>query len=712
MAGRPGTGRQVMQAGRASSVATGGLVPALDECQAAARRGFSIASDSLKESSQAIREVSKSLSGCLKRINKSRVHTPGVVEQLRDQLSNAMRELEQLRRTTESDLRDRRERLDRFSVTLFGRTMSGKSTLMEILTQGDGQSIGTGAQRATRDVRSYAWNGLEVTDVPGVAAFEGAEDEEIAFQAAAQADLVLFLITDDAPQPAEAECLARVRLLGKPVLGICNVKVAIDDPEDLSLFLRSSDRSFDRNRLVPLLRQFNAFADHYTPGRHVFFIFTHLRSRFLADRPGFTGYRDRLLRASRFRALESRIIQEITGRGAFLRIKSFIDGIAAPMMELTDALLDFSARNSASGRVLIGKSRQLQTWAEQFLTEGRERIDSLVDCERGALREEIPAFAEDHYDDPKAGEAWGELVESRDIQKKAQKLQQDLHTECKEVLSEIARELDSELVFVEGFASDRRIPTESVLDTKRAWTWGITSIAGGLGIAAIVFASGPLGWAAAAVGVVGYLLSFLFDDREVKARRARRKLSQRLSSNIEKTGDRLREKMYGWFQQDLLAKQGQVLLGDLKAVTSGVFELADAQRQLAWALTERGKLANALLVDEAISHLGAESAVPNVQDIARIPGLATMFLIDPGITFPEDIRASLERLLGEKVWFVVNTGNRLSILAQAIGQDCDRQRISIEERIRVAHVALDDVGPVARARVRLAQQLTGLHVMR
>ena len=35
----------------------------------------------------------------------------------------------------------------------------------------------------------------------------------------------------------EAECLARVRRLGKPILGICNVKAALNDEDDVRLFL-------------------------------------------------------------------------------------------------------------------------------------------------------------------------------------------------------------------------------------------------------------------------------------------------------------------------------------------------------------------------------------------------------------------------------------------------------------------------------------------
>ena len=82
-------------------------------------------------------------------------------------------EHERLRREVER----KAKKLDTFNLTLFGRTMSGKSTLMEILTKGDGKSIGIGAQRTTRDVRSYEWQGLTCNGMfPGVAAFDGDGD--------------------------------------------------------------------------------------------------------------------------------------------------------------------------------------------------------------------------------------------------------------------------------------------------------------------------------------------------------------------------------------------------------------------------------------------------------------------------------------------------------------------------------------------------------
>ena len=174
--------------------------------------------------------------------------------QVHDQLSRAVADMAGAHRTALKEMEDNRQRLGAFSITLFGRTMTGKSTLMEILTGGDGSAIGGGAQRATRDTREYEWNGLKILDVPGVAAFGGSIDEQVAYEAAQQADLIIFLITDDAPQPVEAEHLAELRRTGNPVLGICNVKMGLNGELGLRRFLKVQDSLFVNNQGHPYLK--------------------------------------------------------------------------------------------------------------------------------------------------------------------------------------------------------------------------------------------------------------------------------------------------------------------------------------------------------------------------------------------------------------------------------------------------------------------------
>ena len=284
--------------------------------------------------------------------------------------------------------------------------------------------------------------------------------------------------------------------------------------------------------------------------------------------------------------------------------------------------------------------------------------------------------------------------------------------EVDEALAEIAREIKAELDLVADLAGDRQVAMSAVFDGKRAWNWGTTLLSGGLLLAAVVLGSGPLGWAAAAVGAVGWLVSLFFDDRELKARRQRDKLAKRLNKNIDKIERSLRKGLGDWFHRALLREQVEVLVDDLSTITAGLFELADAQRTLAWTLNQEQKTLHRALFREALRQAGQPSLESLAVDIARVPGLAMMLVIEPNTRFPGEIRATLEELLGERVWFVVNTGDRVSILSQAVGRDCDRRRVSIEDKIKVAHVPVGDLDAVGLARIRLAQQLTGLHIMR
>ena len=554
--------------------------------------------------------------------------------------------------------------------------------------------------------------GLEVTDVPGIAAFEGRDDEDRAFEAAEQSDLVLFLVTDDAPQDAEAECLARVRSLGKPILGICNVKIALNNADDRLLFLRRNWFDHKRRDLDAIVQQFHEFAEKYNPGSRIRFVYTHLQSKFLSQQPKYKSQQSELKHASHFGYVEKQIISEVVGRGTFLRWKSFIDGAVVPMLEFSEKLLDFSAQNSSSGRVLIDKHRQVKSWSDGFRKTGQERIDTFIKKEMNSLRAKIPGFAEDNYEVSDAGKRWNRLVKNQGLEQKAKKLVEQIQNECKDELSEIARQLKSELNFVGKFAGDRRISMNSIFNAKRAWNWTTNIISGGLATAAVILASGPLGWAAAGVGLLGRFLSGLFEDREEKARKQRYKLESELKRNVSNIERNLRKKFDDWFHQELLERQVDVFLKEHQMVISNALKLADKQRDLAWRINKQQKELHRTLLNEALEQLGHGNNGDLILDIARVPGLAIMLLIAPKTTFPEDVRKGLEKLLGEKVWFVIDTGNKTSLLAQAIGRDCDRSNVHIESKTQIAHVPVRQLDAVGISRIQLAQQLTKIQIFK
>lgn len=686
------------------------LEDALRQCRIEARQGYMIAKESNEEIGKAIEYISSLLSEYMEKVKGSKLT---FVEDDRRFLLSKLIEissnLENSRRKIERALEEHQKKVEStpFSIILFGRTMAGKSTLMEILTCGEGKSIGTGAQRTTRDIRVYHWNGLEVTDVPGVAAFEGAKDEEIAFRAADKADLVLFLITDDAPQPVEAECLAKLRRRGKPVLGICNVKSAVDGEVHLQRFLKNHHKIFDQKRIDELLTQFYKLVDMHIPNDRIPFQVVHLRSRFLAGRPGFEKYRDELLKASRFDNVESFIVGEVINRGSFLRIKSFIDETVTLIREFLDWLSDFSYEVYQRRMRIINANRELEQWEHQFRSYAIYKIRNSVENIMNSLRLEVSPFAEKHYEDKSASEKWQNLVKQKGVNENVEELMKEIVKYYTEDLRNIMRELNPSRADIRCASDSPCIKGEEIIDTQGIVGVGSAIASGLLGVGALFFEA--LFPPALLIGIGGWILSRFFSSREEKARKAREKMRNVLYdwiNNYEKT---LISSLEDWLKGELLEKHLTMVKEEIEFVRSSFLELYRSLRGLAWRLNDQQKSLAKILVEKALDRLGNSSLRDSIVDVGRVPGAVIMISLKEQVEFPDWVRRELEKLLNERIWFIRAREGKYSILNEIIDLGPTSQ-INVEEQIVFAH--FDERDQITKWKVDLAQQLTGFYIKR
>jgi len=295
------------------------------------------------------------------------------------QLNKIRNSFEQIETRTGQDIEKLKKNLSFFSITLFGRTMAGKSTLMEFLKKGRGESIGKGAQRTTRDVRTYEWNNLLITDIPGIGAFEGQEDESIAFEAAKNGDIILFLITDDAPQFVEAECFSQIINLGKPIIVILNIKSSISQNSNLKLAIRDIDKKFDKERIAKLKKQFRDFSVKFGQDwNHIPIIPVHLKAAFDSIKIEDKELRNQFYKISRVDFLQKVIVETVKNNGKFYRIKTFVDTVDNPMINSMETLLEQSNQNSSQARIVLNKKRDLEAWREKFIKQSIEKVDSFL----------------------------------------------------------------------------------------------------------------------------------------------------------------------------------------------------------------------------------------------------------------------------------------------------------------------------------------------
>lgn len=690
------------------------LATALSESKQYAQRGYKLANDAVSLLKRTVNLVSLKLQGNISDLKQSNINEQNIAKDLSAQLSSIKQNFEEMPRQLTIDLKAISK--NSFSITLFGRTMAGKSTLMEILTHGNGMSIGKGAQRTTRDVRTYSYNGMMITDVPGIAAFEGQEDEEVAFESAQKCDLILFLITDDAPQAREAECLNKILNLGKPVICLVNVKANIDFGTNLKMFARDIQKKMDINRLDSIKAQFIEFGTQYGQNwRNIRFAYVHLKSAFLSQQTEWEINSNELYKLSRFNYVEKLVISEVIKNGRFYKLKSFSDIVVVPIVDAFETLFKQSAQNSEQGSILIGKKRKLKKWTIEFESDGKKRIESFLSAISGELRKEVASFAEDNYDNSNAEYTWKTIIQSHNIESRASNLLKQLGMECEEELQEICREINSELKFSYTVFSDRSINMPSLIDGKHVWNWATTLISGGLMIAGL-FVSGPIGWVGLAVGLVGWLGSFLFSDREKKVLDARKKLERKLITHLDKMINNLKKKMLDVLYNELLKKQLYPTLNQISKIINSVFMLSKTQQDFAKVLNAKLNEMNKIVITEALDYMGFSGLEWHIANVVRIPGNAMMIVLEDGKRFPEDARKALSYILKEQVWFVFNTNNLKSILKQAIGKGCDKGSIRIQyinDEPRIAHIAnIDVLDANTFNRVRLAQQLTELLIMK
>lgn len=631
---------KVQTAAKNFTDATPDLKKELSRCEKAADEGFKLADAKHEEIERTLSDEKKRLDAANSEQNQ--VERIQNTELIQDQQAELER-LEQSINVIGNSLDNLRESQKDFSIVVYGRTMAGKSTLMEILTHGDGKSIGKGAQRTTRDVRSYRWNGLKITDVPGICAFEGAEDEKLALNAAKAADLILFLITNDAPQADEAACLAQLKKLGKPVLGIINVKCTFDlNSPDMDMDLEDIQAKLaDTSTINDTIRQFKAFdKSHNQDWSDIKFVATHLLAAYQSQ-----DKNEKVFEISRFAEVEKFILEKIMHDGRFMRVKTFIDAVAVPMNKIILRVYGHSAKTLIESAVWRNKHTQLEKWIESFAERATKKINGLYAEIKEDLECEITHFIDNNYENKNAGQRWEQRLKNLGFDTRYKKLLDKLADECERKRKELSDELTQEISFAVKSGVNVDVDVESTTPYGQYIT-GVISATGGLasGVAAFVgISAAPIVIPAIVIGVIGQAL---FESREENIRKNKDKLREAINDPSFEVLRKIHDEAVNIFNQEILDKGLKKFLAMLAEYQFMLARLGKSQSEMAEGLSKHYRQINGTLLDKAISYIKAGS-YSSAEDPLRLPGEYFAILTKDSKLNKE----ALTSLLGEK--FVV-----------------------------------------------------------
>ena len=634
---------------------------------------------------------------------------------LKEHLPNLTIDFSEIRHNLE---RRRQQTEKGFTIALFGRTGAGKTTLAAILTQSSQPIIGKGAQRTTRETTEYRWENLTVLDTPGIAAAdeEGKEDAEKAFAAADAADLIIFIATEDSPQPAEAHCMAELRCRGKSLLALMNCKQTIAQPTDRTEFLQYPEAVFNDQDLKDRQRQFDELVKPHSANPPPPFIPAHFQSLLIAQQEETENPEQAaaLAAASRLQPALQDIQQQAARHSQRAALKTPFD-LALPELQILGRHTQEQSHLARQQTAVLKKEiEDLKKWLPEFKAASRQEIKLRIAELLSPLRQEIPKFTEDHAENKNIEALWKSRVERAIKDNKAlDRLVDKQVADLNKKAERIERRLAAEIQFNADQANWRAFKKGKIFDTKRFAKWAAGLGGSALGIGIIFLPLGPLGWIAGlAIAAVSWLGSRLGGkSKKAKLQERISQLRQSLNQNLDRLSTQCENRMNQ--QLDQLTKQfqsnlEQALTEQERKSQNQVQSHAAASQDLQ-ALLQKShrKLLQETLKLEALDAKILES----LQALGRIPGQQTLLMTAPLQNLEASTAPILEAILEEPVQVLPYMEDPEAILRHCL--DEPQMNITIDPETRIAVLRTKkDLTYQQKQKLHAAEILTGLYCSR
>lgn len=609
------------------------LESALKACCKADKEGYNEAIVYLNNLRISVEEASNIITECVDGMKKYHVNDKNLIQNIRKQLQIVQDEFKKSYYTTQINLKNKKDTSSTFNITLFGKTKVGKSTLMEILTHGDGSHMGKGAQRTTTDVRSYQWKGMSVTDVPGIEAYGGEEDDAKAEEAARYADLIIFMIESGQPEAMEADWMVKLKRMDKSIVCICNFKQRLGNGinDEYFKFLLSNPKRLKNLEtkmlnLGELIEQFNTFLHDKLPNEHVNFLVTHLLAKFYSQQKEYISKKQELERISRFSFVEQSIIDEVYKNGVLHKKKSYLSIIDAPLYEQMNQLFAFSAEAYGQFCIIQDKESQFKDWCNSFNKNEKRRILGVIEQEYAKIKNSIPGFIERYLEEDNIGKIWEKHLKQFSIDASIKKCLINIDEKLTEKQRDIFSELETEMNFsLKNRIIKSNLSSITITNWKKRLEWG--GHIAGAGSVILGCLSSPVGWCFLGISAIFYIFALGSDSREDKLKEARTKLSNKLNKSLVKSEQKTKSKLLKWYDKNIKLKEKQISKR-LSIVGSSMLALANSERKLALGYSKNHKDITKKIITNIFRSMNMPSSeYKRITTVARVPGRRIVIVV-------------------------------------------------------------------------------------
>ncbi len=690
---------------------------ALDECARVAKEEFHAATAAFDHAMQ----IGLQLKAAVESVARRAPADGAAVEDARARLQELETKLEM---TLSNSLRKaglalhaKQGALDRFTVTLFGRTMAGKSTIREALTCGDGSTIGKGAQRTTRDVREYTWNSLRIIDTPGIGAYEGDEDRAQALSVIDETDVVLFLVSSDGIQEESFKGMQELQQQNKPLLFVLNVKRDLKKAVNMRRLLKDPQSVFDGNELRGHFDRIHKLAGEYLGMRNIRIIPIHAQAAYLSTRPEHEEHADLLFEHSSLGDLLDELKSEVVRRGNVRRVQTIVDGTQVALLDLQEELGKQAKTVRRAAQYLEDKFSELDVWLDGFIRATNARVETEAAELVQPLRTSVSSFIDENIEREDVGHRWSHKVKALDIEGWLERQQTAIVDELRSRLIEFSREMSVETKLIGEFNSVK--PSQfDPWDVKRSLRW--VSAAGGAlaGVAAVAGYFGaanfwnPVGWIAGGVSVIALGLSWLFGDREKKLQRQKATATSQLRNSIDQLEREVANSLKKWFYDSVTSRLVCAIRKDTKQLYNG---MRDISRSLDDGAREVGAIVEGLnrrLLVRTGQFVGASLDDNCIARVVRDPGVRTKLLWRDSVDNPVFCK-QVGLAIGEWVDGIPNGPIVQQVAWSLRPASISPTKVSISAQTAVVRVSKHEAGRAIGRRginVSLASRLLGIRI--
>lgn len=627
----------------------------LEFCKRIAKEEYKTVQTHFEQCDTIIDALSQKLQGIIDHGNRTLSQDKMVEDGLTAMLRHLERDYGTLLSKRNANLSKQKRSLECFNVMLFGRTMAGKSTIREAITRGDGQTIGKGAQRTTRDVKEYHWNNLRIIDTPGFGAYNGQEDTEIAHEILEQSDVVLFMLNSDSIQESTFVELEHVHKLNKPLIFVLNMKKDLENEGNRRRALKSPEKYIfkEEDILAHTERLKNLAGRAGINPNTIKIIPIHAQAAFLATR--FQNEEGTPLHElSRLDDVLDALRSEVECNGPIRRVQTFLDSSLHHIDEQSLLILSQKERLTKLLPQYESSLTRITQWKAKTLRDAPRLLSKEVDAAFKPLIDSVADFVDDHIEDSNVAPAWERHYKSFNIAKKIERSTQAIAEQVVEELNDFNREMNEGLDITLSFEVPHDGKSFNESDFRRINGWG-SAIAGLISTIAFANSWNPVGWIAAGIGVVFSIFSFFSDSRAKKLKEAKAKQRQTLLDDIEKSKLKIKGNLEDWFEKNvfrsiILSTEKNLSLLCL-SLSSFISELGVTENKL-YTLNHE---INARVLNR-VAHIITKQhfSLPAFIKIVRLPGYACYFLISDYFRNAE-LLIAMSKAMRETVIAVYNT---------------------------------------------------------